>query len=60
MKALSLDEATDQVIASGFDPRLIGDLLLTFAASDSGIDAAVAFAAIVAKAKLARIKRNRQ
>lgn len=59
-KAPSLDEATDKVIASGFDPHLIGDLLLEFAASPSGVDGAVAFAAIVAKAKTARMKRNRQ
>lgn len=59
-KALSLDEATDRVIASGFDPHLIGRLLLDLTASPLGVDGAVAFAAIVAKAKAARIKRSRQ
>jgi ADP-ribosylglycohydrolase len=55
---LDLDSATQRVIASDFDPRLIGQLLLTFAEGEGGVDFAVAFAAIVAKARAARQRRT--
>jgi ADP-ribosylglycohydrolase len=53
-KPLSIDEASRQVIGSGFDPGMIGRFLLEFARRDNGIELAIAFAAIVSKAKIAR------
>ena len=53
-KPLSLDEASRQVIRSGFDPEMTGRFLLEFATGDNGIELAVGFAAIVSKAKIAR------
>lgn len=50
---LDLDAATRQAINSGFDPQLIGRLLLAFADRE-GVDFAVAFSAIIAKARVAR------
>ena len=53
-KSLSLDEATRQVINSGFDPEMTGRFLLEFAKGDNGIELAIGFASIVSKAKIAR------
>ena len=56
-RELSLDEATDVVVNSGFAPTLIGDFLLDFAQRPNGIELAISFAAVVAKARIARMKR---
>lgn len=55
---LDLDSASQRAIAEGFDPRLIGQLLLSFADGEGGVDFAVAFAAIIAKARVARRSRG--
>jgi ADP-ribosylglycohydrolase len=55
---LSLDEATDLAIRRGFEPDIVGRLLMRFAERPGGVDRAVSFAAIIAKAKQARMKRG--
>jgi hypothetical protein len=50
---LDLDAATRQAIDSGFDHKLIGRMLIAFADGE-GVDFAVGFAAIGAKARVAR------
>lgn len=54
----SLDAATDEAIRSEFDPAIVGRQLIRFADSENGLELAVAYAAIVVKAKRARLKRN--
>jgi hypothetical protein len=49
-----IDETTQQCIRSGFDPKTIGEALLRVSSGVGGIERAIAFAAIIAKAKLAR------
>lgn len=56
----SLDDATDEaIIRSGFDPAVVGQHLLRYAEAENGLELAVAFAAIVVKARRARLKRNK-
>lgn len=52
---LTLDQATKQAINSGFDPTVIGRMLLEFSERNDGIELAMGFSAIIAKARLARI-----
>jgi ADP-ribosylglycohydrolase len=52
-----IDELTTEVIESGFDPTLLGrQLLRVIDHSSTPIEVAVAFAAIIAKARAARAK----
>tara|TARA_A100001391_G_scaffold177241_1_gene140930 strand:- start:1364 stop:3055 length:1692 start_codon:yes stop_codon:yes gene_type:complete len=53
-----IDEATDIVIASGFDDATIGHLIKLCIDKEKSIELVVAFSAIVAKARLARMKRK--
>ncbi len=53
-----LDKATDIIIASGFDNEVIGRLINLSIEETGGIEAAVGLAAIVAKARLARMRRK--
>lgn len=53
-----LDKATDIIIASGFDNEVIGRLINLSIEETGGIEAAVALSAIVAKARLARMRRK--
>ena len=53
-----LDELTDEVIKSNFDDRTLGRLLNFCIDSYGTIESATAFAAIVAKAKLVRRRRD--
>ena len=55
----SVDKMTSEVIRSGFDEKLIGEYLLRLAEGDRGIELAVAFASIIAKARKARFVRQR-
>jgi ADP-ribosylglycohydrolase len=55
---LDLDSASKRAIASDFDPALIGQHLLAFADEEQGIEFAVAYAAIIAKARRARRGRS--
>lgn len=51
-----LDEYTQIVIRSNFDPRTIGELLVRVADQPNGIERAIGFAAIVAKARVRRAR----
>lgn len=53
-----LDKATDLIISSGFDNEVIGRLINLSIEETGGIEAAVGLSAIVAKARLARIRRK--
>ncbi len=52
---LTIDQATKQAINSGFDPAVIGRMLLKFSERNDGIELAMGFSAIIAKARRARI-----
>lgn len=53
-----LDKATDIIISSGFDSTIIGHMI-NLAIEDTGsIEAAVGLSAIIAKAKIARMRRK--
>ncbi|MDP2760739.1 MAG: ADP-ribosylglycohydrolase family protein [Sideroxyarcus sp.] len=54
----TLDELTNQAIRSGFNPEVIGLQLLTLSARTNGIELAIAYAAIIAKARRARLKKE--
>lgn len=51
---VTLDELTRDAIDSGFDPALIGRTLLALCEEPSGLEKAIGYAAIIAKAKRAR------
>jgi ADP-ribosylglycohydrolase len=51
---MTINERTQICIKSGFNPALIGEHLISLANGDNGIEQVVGFAAIIAKAKLAR------
>jgi ADP-ribosylglycohydrolase len=54
----SLDDATDEAIRSEFNPAVVGSQLLRFADSKNGLELAIAYAAVMVKAKRARLKRG--
>lgn len=54
-KSQSIDSLTAEAIKSGFKPELIGRHLIVLAESPDGIELVIAYAAIVAKAKRARM-----
>ncbi|MDM0038784.1 ADP-ribosylglycohydrolase family protein [Variovorax sp. J22G21] len=54
----SLDELSDLAIRAQFDPALIGTHLLGFAEQPNGLELAMGYAAIVVKARRARLKRS--
>lgn len=56
----TLHSITDEVIASGFAPEVVGRALLELADRDDGIEVATQYAAIVAKARLSRRDRDRR
>ena len=53
---VSLDELTNTAINSGFDQKLIGKHLIQLAETSNGVELAVAYAAIIVKAKRARLR----
>lgn len=55
----SIDKSTDEVIASEFDNLVLGELLNRCIDSSQSVESAIAFASIIAKAKLARMKKHR-
>jgi hypothetical protein len=57
---LTLHEITDQVIASGFDPEMVGQALIVLSERDDGIELSGQYAAILAKALLSRRDRGRR
>jgi len=52
-----IDERTRDCIRAGFDPTQLGENLLALVSGPDGVERAIAFAAIIAKAKLARDQR---
>lgn len=58
LPVLTLDSATDEAIHSNFNANVVGRNLLKFAEAEDGLELAVAFAAIVVKARRARLKRS--
>jgi len=56
-KNISLDQRTRLCINGNFDPQILGENLLAVINGSEGIERAVAFAAIIAKAKIARDQR---
>ncbi|KGW60845.1 ADP-ribosylglycohydrolase family protein [Burkholderia pseudomallei] len=50
----SIHELTNRCIREGFDPKLIGECLLALSNGPDGVEKAIAFSAIIAKARLAR------
>ncbi|MFB1480990.1 ADP-ribosylglycohydrolase family protein [Corallococcus sp. RDP092CA] len=55
-RRVSIDEAFNRVVGSNFDPELIGRFVLELSAGDEGVELAVAFVAIVVKARRVRIR----
>jgi hypothetical protein len=56
----SLDAMTDEAIRSNFDDRVLGHLFNRCIDQYESIESAIAFASVVAKARLARRRRGRQ
>ena len=56
---LTVDHASDLVIKSGFDPAITGRALVALAEQDNGIEKAIGFAAIVAKARQVRLRKRK-
>jgi hypothetical protein len=54
-RKLTIDELSGEAIRSGFQAELIGKHLLTFSELPDGIEKAVAYSAIVVKARRARL-----
>jgi len=50
----NIDEHTKLCINSGFDAKTLGESLLALSEGDTGIERAISFAAIIAKARIAR------
>lgn len=57
-RAVSVEELVDKAIRSGFDPALIGGDLLRLAEGESGMEFAIGYAATLAKARRARLKKG--
>lgn len=58
--SLTVHELTDEVIANGFDPEMVGHALISLAERDDGIELSGQYAAILAKALLSRRDRGRR
>ena len=56
----SVNDLTDEAIRSNFEPAVIGKHLLKFAEQPSGIELAIAYSAIILKARQARLNRDRK
>lgn len=56
----TLDDWTNFVIKGGFDHALIGEGLLYFAEQSDGLEKAIAFASIIAKARVARTRQDKR
>ncbi|WP_296226960.1 ADP-ribosylglycohydrolase family protein [Ralstonia sp. UBA689] len=53
---LSIDAITQECIRSSFDPTVVGEALLRLSSGSDGVERAIAFAAIIAKARIARTR----
>ena len=56
MPTRGLDELTNEAIKSGFNPEIIGKHILELAETANGIELTIAYVAVVAKARSARIQ----
>lgn len=54
----TLDELSREAIGSGFDPHVIGKHILGLAEGPDGVERVIGYAAIIAKARLARLQRG--
>jgi ADP-ribosylglycohydrolase len=54
----SIDALTQHCIRSGFDAAVVGQTLLNLSSGKYGVERAIAFAAIIAKARLARSRKQ--
>jgi hypothetical protein len=54
----NIDALTQHCIRSGFDSTLVGETLLSLSSGEFGVERAIAFAAIIAKARLARSRKQ--
>ena len=59
LRDLTLDEMTDHIIKSNFDDELLGRYLNMLIDSSDSLELAIAFSAIIAKAKIARKRKAR-
>lgn len=57
-KGITIDIATENSIQSGFKREVVGEMLMKLAEQKDGIEKSIAFAAIIAKAKRARMKKG--
>lgn len=55
----TISQLIDKAIKSNFDPRVIGIDLLSFAAQPDGIEKAIAYSALIVKARMARMRGER-
>jgi len=53
-----IDDLSRRAINSQFDPAIIGEHILLLSSMSQGVEKAIAYAAIIAKARLARTKRT--
>jgi hypothetical protein len=56
----SLHELTDRVIASDFDPTVVGQVLLELSDRSDGLEASIAYVSIITKARMSRRDRDRR
>lgn len=59
-RSKTLHQITDEVIATGFEPEVVGQALLEIAEREDGIEVAGQYASILAKALLSRRDRGRR
>lgn len=59
-RSKQIDQLSTEAIRSGFDPLLIGKHLLMLAEGPNGIERAIGYASIIAKAKLARAQTQKK
>ena len=57
-ETLTVDAATDMCIQSDFEESIVGKMLMRLIEQKSGIEKAIGFASIIAKAKQARMKKG--
>lgn len=56
---LTLDQAINEVLDSGFDPEVIGRMLLEFSERDNGVEMVIGLSAIIAKIYRAKIDKQK-
>ena len=56
--SFSLDQLTDEVIRSNFEPSSIGQAMLRICNEENAIELSLAFSAIIVKAKKARMRKG--